>query len=61
MYRQKNTEIAQQLLAGMGAGKDPDTLAAMFSERRPWTKQHERELKEQLLQQVAGEKKSRAL
>jgi len=46
MYQQKNTEIAQQLLAGMGAGKDPDTLAAMFSERRPWTKQDERELKE---------------
>src|SRR5258706_410494 len=32
MNQAKNVAIAQQLLAGIGEGKAPDTLAAMFAE-----------------------------
>ena len=31
MSREKNTDIAQQLLAKIGEGADPDQIAAMFS------------------------------
>jgi uncharacterized protein len=32
MSQEKNIGIAQQLLAGIGQGKDPDAIAALFSE-----------------------------
>jgi len=32
MSQDSNIAIAQRLLAGIGEGKDPDTLAAMFAE-----------------------------
>lgn len=32
MSQETNIDIAQQLLAGIGEGKDPDTIAALFSE-----------------------------
>jgi len=31
MSQEQNVRIAQQLLAGMGAGADPDEIAALFS------------------------------
>ena len=32
MSRETNISIAQQLLAGIGEGKDPNAIAALFSE-----------------------------
>jgi len=32
MSQDKNIAIAQQLLAGIGEGRPPETLAAMFAE-----------------------------
>jgi uncharacterized protein len=31
MSQKQNSDIAQKLLAGIGEGADPDTIAALFS------------------------------